>query len=117
MDQIYDYNGGSDTIKFGAGIDADEIKFSQISNDLFIKYGQDDQITIIDYITDGKVENFALEDGSIITNEQINKIIQDFYALNSDTDNFSGFSFSEIQNNSNSLQIYGWNGEFTAKFD
>ena len=105
-DQIYDYNGGSDTIKFGSNLNANEIKFNQNQNNLIIKYSDQDQITITDYFTDGKVENFSLEDGSILTSDQINKIIQEMYAYDKDTDNFSGFSFSEIQNQSN-LQIYG----------
>ena len=112
LDTISEFEG-NDTIKFGPNLSADDIKFSQISNDLLIKYGSNDQITITNYFLgrtrsgDYIVENFALNDGSIITNEQINKIIQEMYAYDKDTDNFSGFSFSDIQNQSN-LQIYGW---------
>ena len=102
-------SGGIDSIKFGSNLNANEIKFSQISNDLLIKYGQDDQITIKNhfYSNNCKIENFALNDGSILTSDQINKIIQDFYALNTQNNSeFDGFSFSEIQNQTN-LQIYG----------
>ena len=45
-------------------------------------------------------------ESDFISDTQINKIIQEMYAYDKDTDNFSGFSFSEIQNQSN-LQIYG----------
>ena len=112
LDTISEFEG-NDTIKFGSNLSADDIKFSQISNDLLIKYGSNDQITIKNYFLgrtrsgDYIVENFSLEDGSILTSDQINKIIQDFYALNTQNNSeFDGFSFSEIQNQSN-LQIYG----------
>ena len=100
-------SGGIDSIKFGSNLNADDIKFNQILDDLVIKYSPNDQITITDYFTDGKIENFELEDGSILTSDQINKIIQDFHALNTQNNSeFDGFSFADIQNNSN-LQVYG----------
>ena len=102
-------SGGIDSIKFGSNLNADDIKFNQIYDDLVIKYSPNDQITIKNhfYSNNCKVENFALEDRSILTSDQINKIIQEMYALNTQNNSeFDGFSFSEIQNQSN-LQIYG----------
>nr|MBP3724363.1 hypothetical protein [Campylobacter sp.] len=112
LDTISEFEG-NDTIKFGSNLNADEIKFTQNQNNLIIKYSDQDQITITNYFLgrtrsgDYIVENFELDDGSILTSDQINKIIQDFYALNTQNNSeFDGFSFSEIQNQSN-LQIYG----------
>ena len=45
-------------------------------------------------------------ESDFISDAKINKIIQEMYAYDKDTDNFSGFSFRDIQNQSN-LQIYG----------
>ncbi|WP_195836336.1 hypothetical protein, partial [Campylobacter portucalensis] len=47
-------------------------------------------------------------ESDFISDAQINKIIQDFYALNGSNDSqFDGFSFADIQNSSSNLQIYG----------
>nr|MBP3725131.1 hypothetical protein [Campylobacter sp.] len=113
LDTISEFEG-NDTIKFGSNLNANEIKFTQNRNNLIIKYSDQDQITITNYFLgrtrsgDYIVENFELDDGSILTSDQINKIIQDFHALNTQNNSeFDGFSFADIQNNSNSLQIYG----------
>ena len=65
---------------------------------LSVRHYKCDLLNITKFNSNGKDD--------LMPNTQINKIIQEMYAYDKDTDNFSGFSFRDMQNQTN-LQIYG----------
>ncbi|MGN0607182.1 MAG: calcium-binding protein, partial [Oscillospiraceae bacterium] len=92
-DTIEDYYcsssyGKSDKIIFGEGISAENIVFSKSENNLLINFvGTDDSITINNqyYNIYYQIENFSTSDGRIITNTQVNQLIQAMASFEEDT--------------------------------
>ncbi len=109
-DSIIDYHG-NDTIKFKDGVKKQDLTFMLSDNDLSIRYGENDFITINSYAIDAsrQIEKIVLEDGNIITNDQINKIIQDINAYAKDN-GITGISHDTMRNDANimNLVMSGW---------
>lgn len=96
---IYD-NHGNDTIKFKEGISKEDLTFMFNGNNLSIRYGEGDSITVNNYVNNPayQIEKIELKGGNFITNSQINKIIQDINAYAKDN-GITGISHDAIRNN------------------
>ncbi len=88
QDTIYDYgkysndynyyNAGNDTLQFGEGISAQDVVFYESGNNLIIDIDSGDSITIINQSLDNNaMETIALNDGSYLTNIDIQRIVID----------------------------------------
>ena len=111
VDTIYDVHG-NDTIKFKEGISKENLTFMFNGNNLSIRYGEGDSITVNNYVgnTAYQIEKIELEGGNFITNSQINKIIQDINAYAKDN-GITGISHDTIRNNQDMMNLVmsGWN--------
>ena len=104
-DLIYN-RGGNDTIKFGAGITLDNIKFHGVESDLFITFKDTtDSIKIKSFINSSsyRIENFEFSDGTIITSDYVMSHLVTEGTPESDT--LEGTNASET--------IYGYAGNDT----
>ena len=110
-DTIYDYQG-NDTIKFKEGVTKENLTFMFNGNNLSIRYGDKDSITVNNYADNAayQIEKIELEGGNFITNSQINKIIQDINAYAKDN-GITGISHDTIRNNQDMMNLVmsGWN--------
>jgi len=103
-------NGGTDTLKFGEGITQEDISFLMKGNDLLLQYGENEFITINKQKNEAnRIEKFELNDGSYLTNTDIDRIIQQLSAYGKD----HGFHLkdnTQIQNNQALMNIVasGW---------
>ena len=103
-------NGGNDTVKFGEGITKEDISFLMRGNDLLIQYGDNEFITINNQKSQAnQIEKLQLDDGSYLSNTDMDKIIQQLSAYSKD----HGFHIkdnSQIQNNQALMNIVasGW---------
>ncbi|MDP3292814.1 MAG: calcium-binding protein [Sulfuricurvum sp.] len=103
-------NGGNDTVKFGEGITKEDISFLMKGNDLLLQYGDSEFITIQNQNNEGnRIEKMELNDGSYLTNTDMDKIIQQLSAYSKD----HGFHLTNntlIQNNQALMNIVasGW---------
>ena len=106
-DLIYN-RGGNDTIKFGAGITQDNIKFHGEGYDLFITFSNsEDSIKIKSFISSNscRIENFEFSDGTIITSDYVmSHLVTDG---TSGDDTLEGTTVSET--------IYGYAGNDTIE--
>ncbi|WP_155993847.1 Ig-like domain-containing protein [Sulfurovum sp. AR] len=83
-------DAGFDTVKFGEGITMNDISFFMSYGDLHIQYGATDSIKINEQDNDDKkIERFELADGSYLTNDDVDLIIQQLNAYASDNGIFS----------------------------
>ncbi|MCL2791349.1 MAG: hypothetical protein FWD79_12050, partial [Desulfobulbus sp.] len=66
--------GNIDTIKF-TDVLADEISFARLGNDLVIRYGEDDSITVLYYYsnTNYRIEQVEFADGTVWSMDEIQK--------------------------------------------
>ena len=104
-DLIYN-RGGNDTIKFGAGITLDNIKFHGVESDLFITFKDTtDSIKVKSFINSSsyRIENFEFSDGTIITSDYVMSHLVTEGTPESDT--LEGTNASET--------IYGYAGNDT----
>ena len=103
---------GNDTIKFKEGITKENLTFMFNGNNLSIRYGEGDSITVNNYTDNAayQIEKIELEGGNFITNSQINKIIQDINAYAKDN-GITGISHDTIRNNQDMMNLVmsGWN--------
>ena len=110
-DTIYSFSN-TDLIKFKEGISKEDISFLFNGNDLFIKYGNNDTISILNYKNSSsyKINKMELGNGNFITNHQINKIIQDINAYAKDN-GITAISHDTIRNNQDMMNLVmsGWN--------
>lgn len=70
--------GDSDTLHFGAGIDADQVWFERVANDLVASViGTSDRIAIEGWYTgaDNRVEQFRTSDGSVLLESQVQNLV------------------------------------------
>jgi len=111
VDTIYDVHG-NDTIKFKEGISKENLTFMFNGNNLSIRYGDKDSITVNNYTGNVayQIEKIELEGGNFITNSQINKIIQDINAYAKDN-GITAISHDTIRNNQDMMNLVmsGWN--------
>lgn len=104
-------DAGFDTVKFGEGVTIDDISFFMQYGDLHIQYGATDSITISDQDNaDKKIERFVLADGSYLTNDDVDVLIQQLNAYASDNGIFS-FDNTFIQASTDMMNIVcsSWN--------
>ena len=105
-DSIWDYGNTEekDTIVFGEGIKAEDIKIERESNHLVIKYGENDKVTVQNAYSygDGKwfVERIEFADGTKLEAEDINRIAGNHQGTRQDDTmygygNSSGYSQNE----------------------
>jgi VCBS repeat-containing protein len=103
-------NGGNDTVKFGEGITKEDISFLMRGNDLLLQYGDSEFITIQNQKNEGnRIEKLQLDDGSYLSNTDIDRIVQQINAYSKD----HGFHLkdnTQIQNNQALMNIIasGW---------
>ncbi|MDD5387694.1 MAG: calcium-binding protein, partial [Sulfuricurvum sp.] len=108
--QYFGENGGDDTLLFGEGITKDDISFLMRGNDLLLQYGESEFITINNQKNEAnRIEKLQLEDGSYLTNTDVDQIIQQLSAYSRD----HGFHLkdnTQIQNNQAMMNIVaaGW---------
>ncbi|MDD5084397.1 MAG: calcium-binding protein, partial [Candidatus Moranbacteria bacterium] len=83
IDSIFDHdmsgntNGGTDTVKFTAGISESSVAFYMNGNDLVVSYGGTDTVTITNQsVAENAIEKVSLSDGNYLTSNDINTIIQ-----------------------------------------
>jgi putative uncharacterized protein (fragment) len=111
VDTLYDVHG-NDTIKFKEGISKENLTFMFNGNNLSIRYGDKDSITVNNYTGNVayQIEKIELEGGNFITNSQINKIIQDINAYAKDN-GITAISHDTIRNNQDMMNLVmsGWN--------
>ncbi|WP_172633601.1 calcium-binding protein [Sulfuricurvum kujiense] len=102
--------GGTDILKFGEEITKEDISFLMKGNDLLLQYGDNEFITINNQKSEAnRIEKFELNDGSYLTNTDIDRIIQQLSAYSKD----QGFHIkdnTQIQSNQALMNIVaaGW---------
>ena len=90
-DTIEDYDsteGNLDTIRFGAGIKPADLIFKYVNNNLQIsQHGSTDSVTVNSwqYGKSYQIENVRTANGSMITNTQVDKLIQAMATFQHDT--------------------------------
>ncbi len=102
--------GGDDTLKFGVDVQKEDISFIMNDGNLLIKYGDGDTIKIHGQSNDKQaIEKFELSDGSFITSDNIENIIQEMSAYATDK-GIDMSSQDNIRNNEALMQIVtsGW---------
>lgn len=103
-------DGGDDTIHFGEGIDKEDVTFLMQCGNLSIKYGDDESVVIIGQGNDaGAIERFELSDGSFMSSDDVENIIQQMSAYAKDHGMHLS-SNSSIEKNADLMQIVssGW---------
>ncbi|WP_282601237.1 calcium-binding protein, partial [Ralstonia pseudosolanacearum] len=88
QDTISDYGGsaamgyttaGDDTLKFGAGINSDQLWFQKIGNDLSVsRIGTSDGVVVKNWYTSGSqhIEQFQSGDGKALKDTQVDALVQ-----------------------------------------
>ncbi|WP_310442559.1 Ig-like domain-containing protein [Sulfurimonas sp.] len=99
-------NAGYDTVKFGEGIYKEDISFIMKHGDLFFQYGDKDTIEIKnqDEIS-RQIEKFELADGSFLTNEDVDMVIQQLNAYSTDKKGMHTIDNETIRNNAEMMNI------------
>ena len=86
-------SGNSDKLQFGAGITADAIQLSRISNDLILSVNANDKVTLKDYFSSNssnRIETIAFANGTVWDYTTVgNKLV---YNGTANADNLSGLS-------------------------
>jgi len=98
-------DSGNDTLKFGEGITKDDISFISKRGHLDLQYGEDDTLKIYNQSSDKhKIEKFELSDGSFLTHEDVESVIQQLNAYASDN-GMHRINNDTIRNNEQMMQI------------
>jgi trimeric autotransporter adhesin len=111
-DDIYHFNlgdgsdiisdtSGTDSIELGNDVAQEEIAFLKTGNTLQIGYGLDDQIIMNNYAdstTGNRIEEIVLDDGSTMTDADINQLIQEMSAY-ATAEGISLDSLDDVRNN------------------
>ena len=110
IDTVREYAGSDDTIMLGDDISKDTIAIYKDNEDLIIDYGDNlgtDRITVLNQCgTDSSkyVERVQLNDGSYLSNSDINALIQNMtaYAANND---IQISSINDVKNNADLMNL------------
>jgi len=89
-----------------------DISFFMSHGDLFLQYGDTDIIKINNQDeTDNKIEKFELADGSFLTNDDVDMVIQQLNAYSSDKKGMHKINNETIRNNAEMMNIVtaAWN--------
>ncbi|MDT8338592.1 MAG: Ig-like domain-containing protein [Sulfurimonas sp.] len=99
-------DAGYDIVKFGEGIYKEDISFIMKHGDLFFQYGDKDTIEIKnqDEIS-RQIEKFELADGSFLTNEDVDMVIQQLNAYSTDKKGMHKIDNETIRNNTEMMNI------------
>ena len=104
-------DAGNDTVIFGKGITKEDISFVMSYGDLYLQYGDDDAVKINNQDENNdKIETFKLEDGSYLTHDDVNMVIQQLNAYASDKGMWA-YNNETIRNNQEMMNIVtsAWN--------
>ena len=104
-------DAGNDTVKFGKDITKEDISFMIRHGDLYLQYGEDDSIKINNQTSNKqKIEKFELEDGSYLTHDDVNLVVQQLNAYASDN-GIHRINNETIRNNQEMMNIVSsaWN--------
>jgi Ca2+-binding RTX toxin-like protein len=121
QDVIVDASG-NDRIQFGTGISAADLVLSRSGNDVIVRYGASDQMTISNWFAGNKIESLNLTDGSSITAFAIDTQLHTNAApvvsapiANQSTNEDAAFSFTVPGNSFSDVDaIYGDTLTYTA---
>lgn len=110
IDTVREYSGDNDVIKLAKDISKNNIAIYKDNNDLIIDYGEEigvDRITVLNQCGSDKskyVERFQLNDGSYLSDADINALIQDMtaYAANND---IQISSINDVKNNADLMNL------------
>ncbi|GAB6069162.1 hypothetical protein JCM30760_02590 [Thiomicrorhabdus hydrogeniphila] len=109
IDLIRD-TGGFDTIQFGEGVGKEDISFFMQNARLYLQYSDTDSVTIAGQSKDdNQIERIELNDGSYMTNADIDLIVQQMSAFASEKGIWKPDN-NDIRNNEQMMQIVtsGW---------
>ncbi|MEI7475390.1 MAG: calcium-binding protein [bacterium] len=96
---------GNDEIIFGKDISKNDISFFKVDNDLKINYGNGDEITIANqFFQPFTIEKISLNDGSFLSNNDINLIIQNM-ASYSQEKGLTLTSATDVKSNSELMTV------------
>jgi Ca2+-binding RTX toxin-like protein len=115
-DTIYDYgrsgsnysyhNAGDDTLKFGEGINKNDVVFYMNGNNLVIDCKNSDQVTITNQNNDNNaIETIMLSDGSYLTSIDVQRIVTDL-SIYAQENNLDISSAEAIRANSELVQLF-----------
>jgi Ca2+-binding RTX toxin-like protein len=99
--------GNSDTLSFDASVIKANIALFMSGNDLQIGYKNNatDQITVVNQqLASGSIERFQANDGTILTNADVNLVIQQMSSY-ATANSVSFTSLSDVENNTNLMAI------------
>lgn len=110
IDTVREYSGDNDVIKLAKDISKNNIAIYKDNNDLMIDYGEEigvDRITVLNQCGSDKskyVERFQLNDGSYLSDADINALIQNMtaYAANND---IQISSINDVKNNADLMNL------------
>lgn len=110
IDTVREYSGDNDVIKLAKDISKNNIAIYKDNNDLIIDYGEEigvDRITVLNQCGSDKskyVERFQLNDGSYLSDADINALIQNMtaYAANND---IQISSINDVKNNADLMNL------------
>ena len=99
-DSVVDIGGEMDFINMGQGISPELLVPQRDGNDLLLEIGGEDRLTLriqnhFDDDSESRVEEFRFEDGTVITADDINRLMLDAASTGGD-DIITGFSGSDI---------------------
>ena len=111
IDTVREYAGEQDVVKLGDQVNKTNIAiYKDINNNLIIDYGENagfDQITVLNQFGSDKsklVERFELNDGSYMTDADINALIQNMTAYaNNNAIEFTGIE--SVKNNTDLMNL------------
>ena len=96
---------GEDTIKLGEGISKEDVIFFMKGNDLIIKYGDNDEITVKNQKYDNwGIETIQIEGGYFLNKGDINRIIQEISTY-AETNGINITNVNDIRNNQQLMNI------------
>ncbi|HBG49568.1 MAG TPA: hypothetical protein DDW90_08735 [Cyanobacteria bacterium UBA9971] len=131
-------NAGNDTVKFGDGITLNDLEFKSNGVDLTITIKDTNDILTVKYHytnSNTRIENFMFSDGSILTYEQVNNLLEKdgndlanviygdstksnkIYGLGGDDTIYGGAVNDTISGGTGNDLIYGSSGDDTYIFN
>jgi len=98
-------DAGDDIVKFGEGVAKEDISFYMKYGNLYLQYNDNDTVKINNQDdNDTKIEKLELSDGSFLTNDDINLVVQQLNAYASDKGMWS-YNNDKIRNDQEMMSI------------
>ena len=99
------YDAGLDTVKFGEGITKEDISFEMRFGNLYLQFGESDTVEINSQNkSNNKIERFELSNGSFLTDEDVEMVVQQLNAYACDKGMWS-YDNDTIRNNEEMMNI------------